>query len=211
MTSPQRPYGHNDAGDSETRVYNPQNYRQPAATDVQPASRFQAPLSGRDRAAYLPQYQEDTTPTGQSAPEDEDGPALIAGRFEAQRVAVNLTILAVLAGVVSFAAIIISDQLIGFASDLPARAPSEAVLPAILAALTGALAGLLYIPTVGTGNESLFIAAIVALTVAGVVFYIFNDDLIDGSWQAVSSCVAVLAAGITASIAPSRIDAAGVD
>lgn len=221
MSTPSNSYGGYDdydpAGDAETRRYRPApaNYVRPPGLDARRVGQSDQPLSGEDRAAYLPQYRDDNQRPNQQQVQQQnqdidEGPTLIAGRFDAKHVAVNLTTLAVLAGVVTFAAIIISDQLIGFASDIPARAPSEAVLPAILAALTGVIAGLLYIPTVGTGNENLFTVTIIALTVAGIVFYIFNDDLIDGNWQAISSVVAALAAGITASIAPPRIDAASV-
>jgi hypothetical protein len=202
--------------DDQTRQYPPVTTtgypagvnRDPNAPENYPAE-YRRPSGPQDQSSYPPRYR---TPVPEQAARDAEQRAqektLLAGRYDPQRVAVNLAILAVLSGVIAFAAVMVSDQIIGWANNIPPRSPSEAVLPAILAAVAGVAAGLLYIPVVGTGNENLFVVAVLALTLAGLVFWCLLGGLLDKDWQTISTGVAVLAAGITASLAPARIDAA---
>jgi hypothetical protein len=137
-------------------------------------------------------------------------PSLLAGKFDMKQTGVNLTILAVLCAVVTFAVVLIVDQVVAAVSDTVARPVGDTVLAAVLTCVVGVLVGLLYIPVVDTANEGLFGAAIVALTVAGVVVWVLFGGLLDGDWSTLTTLAAVLCTGVTAASVPSRIDAARV-
>ena len=177
--SNQYPYG-NDGYDDQTRQYRREDYGQP---------QYQQPQYQQ------PQYQSQQY---QDSYEDQ-GPSLLAGKFEAKKVSVNLVLLGVLSAIVTFAVVLIVDQLIAVVSDTVAQGPGAAVIH-----------GVLYIPVSGTGNEGLFNAAIVALTVAAAVFYVIFGGLLDKDWSTLLSLAAILCAGITAYAAPSRIESARV-
>jgi len=169
--SNQYPYG-NDGYDDQTRQYRREDYGQP---------QYQQPQ-------YQSQQYRDSY--------EDQGPSLLAGKFEAK--------------IVTFAVVLIVDQLIAVVSDTVAQGPGAAVIHGVVAGILGVLAGLLYIPVSGTGNEGLFNAAIVALTVAAAVFYVIFGGLLDKDWSTLLSLAAVLCAGITAYAAPSRIETARV-
>lgn len=188
--SNQYPYG-NDGYDDQTRQYRREDYGQP---------QYQQPQYQQ------PQYQSQQY---QDSYEDK-GPSLLAGKFEAKKVSVNLVLLGVLSAIVTFAVVLIVDQLIAVVSDTVAQGPGAAVIHGVVAGILGVLAGLLYIPVSGTGNEGLFNAAIVALTVAAAVFYVIFGGLLDKDWSTLLSLAAILCAGITAYAAPSRIETARV-
>jgi glycerol-3-phosphate acyltransferase PlsY len=116
----------------------------------------------------------------------------------------------VLAAVVTFAIVLIVDQIIARITGDPAQGPGQAVITGVIAGIIGVLAGLLYVPVSGTGNEGLFNAAIVALTVAAAVFYVLFGGLLDKDWTTILTLAAILCAGVTASAAPTRIEAARV-
>lgn len=186
--SNQYPLG-NDGYDDQTRQYRREDYRQ------QPIPQGH------------PQYSQQNYPQVQP---NQPEPSLIAGVFEAKKVAVNLVLLGVLAAVVTFAVVLVVDQIIAVATDTVAQGPGAAVVYGVIAGILGVLAGLLYIPVSGTGNEGLFNMAIIALTVAAAVFYVIFGGLLDGDWQTLLSLTAILCAGITAYTAPTRIEVARV-
>lgn len=192
--SNQYPYG-NDGYDDQTRQYRREDYGQPPYRQ-----------SGQQGQQNYQQYQQ---PQYQDSYEDK-GPSLLAGKFEAKKVSVNLVLLGVLSAIVTFAVVLIVDQLIAVVSDTVAQGPGAAVIHGVVAGILGVLAGLLYIPVSGTGNEGLFNAAIVALTVAAAVFYVIFGGLLDKDWSTLLSLAAILCAGITAYAAPSRIETARV-
>ena len=188
--SNQYPYG-NDGYDDRTRQYRREDY----------------PQSGyRDPGYRQGRYGD----PGYSDGYEAQGPTLIAGKFEAKKVTVNLVLLGILAAIVTFAVVLVADQLISVVTDDVAQGPGAAVLHGVVSGIVGVLAGLLYIPVSGTGNEGLFNAAIIALTVAAAVFYVIFGGLLDGDWQTLLSLAAILCAGITAYTAPSRIENARV-
>ncbi|WP_297006794.1 hypothetical protein [uncultured Corynebacterium sp.] len=194
--SNQYPYG-NDGYDDQTRQYRRDDFGQsPYQQDGQ------HPQSQNYRQ---PRYQEQY----QDSYEDQ-GPSLLAGKFEAKKVSVNLVLLGVLSAIVTFAVVLIVDQLIAAVSDTVALGPGAAVIHGVVAGIVGVLAGLLYIPVSGTGNEGLFNAAIIALTIAAAVFDVIFGGLLDKDWSKLLSLAAILCAGITAYAAPSRIETARV-
>lgn len=197
--SNQYPYG-NDGYDDQTRQYRREDYGQSPYRQ-----------SGQQGQQNYQQYQQPQYQSQQYQDSYEDkGPSLLAGKFEAKKVSVNLVLLGVLSAIVTFAVVLIVDQLIAVVSDTVAQGPGTAVIHGVVAGILGVLAGLLYIPVSGTGNEGLFNAAIVALTVAAAVFYVIFGGLLDKDWSTLLSLAAILCAGITAYAAPSRIETARV-
>jgi hypothetical protein len=198
--SNQYPYG-NDGYDDQTRQYRREDYGQSPYRQQ----------GGRQQSYQQPQYQQPQyqEPQYQDSYEDR-GPTLLAGKFEAKKVSVNLVLLGVLSAIVTFAVVLIVDQLIAVVSDTVAQGPGAAVIHGVVAGILGVFAGLLYIPVSGTGNEGLFNAAIIALTVAAAVFYVIFGGLLDKDWKTLLSLAAILCAGITAYAAPSRIETARV-
>lgn len=197
--SNQYPYG-NDGHDDQTRQYRREDYGQSPYRQ-----------NGQQGQQNYQQYQQPQYQSQQYQDSYEDqGPSLLAGKFEAKKVSVNLVLLGVLSAIVTFAVVLIVDQLIAVVSDTVAQGPGAAVIHGVVAGILGVLAGLLYIPVSGTGNEGLFNAAIIALTVAAAVFYVIFGGLLDKDWKTLLSLAAILCAGITAYAAPSRIETARV-
>lgn len=147
---------------------------------------------------------------GASTRAERQEPALIAGRFDAKRTAVNLTILAVLAGVVTFAVMIVVDQVLGAATDVAPRAVSDIVVTSIITAVIGIGVGLLYIPVVGTGNEGLFGTAVIAVAVAAAAVWVLFAGLLDGDWATLTTLAAIICTTVAAYAAPTRIESARV-
>lgn len=187
------PYDNNGRQD-ETRQYRRQEYGQGYDRSYDQNYR-----DGYPQPQYQQQYQQ-----------QDNGPTLLAGKFDPKKVAVNLILLGVLAAVVTFAIVLIVDQIIARITGDPAQGPGQAVITGVIAGIIGILAGLLYVPVSGTGNEGLFNAAIVALTVAAAVFYVLFGGLLDKDWTTILTLAAILCAGVTASAAPTRIEAARV-
>jgi hypothetical protein len=130
------------------------------------------------------------------------------GKFDVKKVSINLAILGILCAVITFAAVVVTDLIVSTVSGWAAQGTAVAVVIAFVAGLVGVLAGLLYIPVVGTGNENLYGAAIIALTIAAVVVWVLFGGLLSGNWHTIITLVAVICAGATAYIAPSRIESA---
>lgn len=171
----------------------------------------------RQRRAYQQRLDEQNALRGVTE-EDEDeetGPALLAGKFETQKTVVNLVILGILGGIVTGAVTFIVDQIVAAIDDSTvALGVPTAVIYGLIAAAVTIGVGFLYVPTDGTGNESLFSTAIVVFTIALVVVQlIWVMRVFDGSfdainWQSFVAIAAIIAGGITASVAPSRVLAA---
>jgi hypothetical protein len=193
------PYG-NDGRQDETRQYRRREYDQGYGDRY---GQNQYPQGQYQQPQYQQQYREDY-------PQQDNGPALLAGKFDARKVAVNLVLLGVLAAVVAFAVVLVVDQIISAISGDPAQGPGQAVITGVIAGIVGVLAGLLYVPVSGTGNEGLFNAAIIALTIAAGVFYVLFGGLLDQDWTTILTLVAIVCAGVTAYAAPTRIEAARV-
>lgn len=147
---------------------------------------------------------------GASPRAEQQGPTLIAGKFDAKHTVQNLAILAVLAGVITFAVIIIVDQVLGVTTDVTQQAVSDIVVTSIITVVLGILAGLLYIPVVDTGNENLFGVAILAVAVAAAAAWVVFGGLLDGDWSTIPVLAAIVCTAIAAYAAPNRIDAARV-
>ncbi|MGV0869559.1 hypothetical protein [Corynebacterium kalidii] len=135
---------------------------------------------------------------------------LLAGRFDTRKVIVNLVILGVLCAVISFALLLVVDLVVSAVTGWAAQGPGAAVVYGAIAGIVGVLAGLLYIPVVGTGNENLFGAAILALAIAAGVVYVLLGGLLDGDWNTLLTLAAILCTAGTAYVAPTRIESARV-
>ncbi|AGP30733.1 hypothetical protein [Corynebacterium terpenotabidum] len=196
--SNQYPYGDDD----RTRQFSQGDYGQSPFSQNNQQPRYQQQPQ---------QYQQPQVPQQYPTNYDDQGPTLLAGKFDAKKVSVNLVLLGVLSAVVSFAVVLIVDQLLAVVvTDLVAQGPGAAVIYGVVAGIIGVLAGLLYVPVSDTGNEGLFNAAIIALTVAAAVFYVIFGGLLEGDWLTLLSLAAILCAGISAYAAPARIEAARV-
>ena len=63
---------------------------------------------------------------------------------------------------------------------------------------------------VGTGDENLFGAALLALAIAAGVVYVLLGGLLDGDWNTLLTLGAILCTAGTAYVAPTRIESARV-
>jgi hypothetical protein len=163
----------------------------------------------RQYATQQPQqnqgYRQQPGPGRQPGPEN-----LLAGRFDTRKVVINLVILGVLCAVISFALLLVVDLVVSAVTGWAAQGPGAAVVYGAIAGIVGVLAGLLYIPVVGTGNENLFGAAILALAIAAGVVYVLLGGLLDGDWNTLLTLGAILCTAGTAYVAPTRIESARV-
>lgn len=135
---------------------------------------------------------------------------LIAGRFDAKKVIINLLVLGVLAAAVTFAAVFIVDLILTQFADISTGGMGTAIVVGVIAGLIGVLAGLLYIPVVGTGNEHLFGLAIIALAVVAAVVWVLFGGLLDGDWSTLITLTGIIATAMTAAATRPRIEAADV-
>lgn len=135
---------------------------------------------------------------------------LIAGRFEAKKVVINLIVLGVLAAAVTFAVVFIVDLIISQFAGYSSGGVGTAVVVGVIAGLVGVLAGLLYIPVVGTGNEHLFGLAIIALAIVAAVVWVVFGGLLDGDWSTLITLTGIIATAMTAAATRPRIEAADV-
>ncbi|WP_459610436.1 hypothetical protein [Corynebacterium urogenitale] len=135
---------------------------------------------------------------------------LIAGRFEAKKVIINLIVLGVLSAAVTFAAVFIVDLIISQFAGYSSGGVGTAIVVGVIAGLVGVLAGLLYIPVVGTGNEHLYGLAIIALAVVAAVVWVLFGGLLDGDWSTLITLTGIIATAMTAYATRPRIEAADV-
>ncbi|MGV0396722.1 hypothetical protein ACUY3M_00045 [Corynebacterium suicordis] len=135
---------------------------------------------------------------------------LIAGRFEAQKVIVNLVVLGVLSAAVTFAAVFVVDLLLSQFAGTSAGGVGTAVVIGLIAGIVGVLSGLLYIPVVGTGNEHLFGLAVIALAVVAAIVWVLLGGLLDGDWRTLITLTGIVATAMTAYASRPRIEAADV-
>lgn len=160
---------------------------------------------------YAPQQPQQNQGYQQPRPAQQPQPEnLLAGRFDTRKVIINLVILGVLCAVISFALLLVVDLIVSAVTGWAAQGPGAAVVYGAIAGIVGVLAGLLYIPVVGTGNENLFGAAILALAIAAGVVYVLLGGLLDGDWNTLLTLGAILCTAGTAYVAPTRIESARV-
>ncbi|WP_185770616.1 proline-rich domain-containing protein [Corynebacterium anserum] len=136
---------------------------------------------------------------------------LIAGRFDAKKVIVNLIVLGILAAAVTFAAVFVVDLIVSqFGGSYSMGTAGEAIVVGAIAGLVGVFAGLLYIPVVGTGNEHLFGLAVIALAVVAAVVWVLFGGLLDGDWTTLITLTGIIGTATTALATRARIEAADV-
>ena len=135
---------------------------------------------------------------------------LIAGRFDATKVIVNLIVLGVLAAAVTFAAVFIVDLLLSQFTGVSSGGVGTAIVTGVIAGIVGVLAGLLYIPVVGTGNEHLYGLAVIALAVVAAIVWVLLGGLLDGDWRTLITLTGIIATAMTAYASRQRIEAADV-
>ncbi|MGP9761026.1 hypothetical protein [Corynebacterium sp. AOP12-C2-36] len=203
MTDPNLPHNPGQGAYRPTGNDNPTELIRPVST-VRPADLPHQPAPPRVSAAY---GQPEAEPSGHPAG-DADQPRLIAGRFDSNALVKNLAVLSVIAGVITFAVVLATLELVTrFTDSAETGGVVYCVAAGMVTALIVAGAGALYVPVVGTGSEGLYSAAIGALTVAAFVLYGVLAGLLDGQWEVTVTMMAILCAGALAYAAPKRVDA----
>lgn len=127
-------------------------------------------------------------------------------KYDTQRLAINLSILTILGGVVAFAAIFLVQATIESFRGNGLPEITGAVILASIAAVVGLLFGLVYLPIDGTGNETLYKTAVIALATVAVVVYGLLGGLVQGDWDALVTLTVVISAAVIATMAPRRIE-----
>lgn len=168
---------------------------------------------------YETQQSPSAYPTGYGSP--HQGPSrqpqqggggpegLIAGRFVTKTLVTNLIFLALLGGVITFAATWVVDLIITAAvTGATTVGTGAAVGWAFIAGFAAIVAGLLFIPVYRTANEGLFRIAISAIAVIAAVVWVVLGGLMNGDWNALTALAGVIATAAIASAAPSRVAAA---
>lgn len=113
----------------------------------------------------------------------------------------NLVVLCVLGGIITFALVLIADQAVGALGGVT-MAVSMIAYIGIGVAVLSFLFGVLYIPMVGSVNESLYRTAFISLLAAGVIYRLINTG---ADWAILSVLVALAClAGINYMV-PARI------
>ena len=140
----------------------------------------------------------------------DEGRKLLAGKFDPQRLTVNLTVLGILAAVVTFAVVLIVDRVVATLTVFPPATVPAYVVTGVATGIVGVGVGLSYMLVVDTGNDALFGIAVIALTVAGVAVCVLGGGLLSGDWSQVPTVATIVCIGITAYAAPRRVDAARV-
>lgn len=171
---------------------------------------------GYSQDNYAQGYQQ--APPQQAAYQQQGDPdwgkkqksGLIAGRFDATKVIVNLIVLGVLASAVTFAAVFVVDLLLSQFTGVSSGGVGTAIVTGVIAGIVGVLAGLLYIPVVGTGNEHLYGIAVIALAVVAAIVWVLLGGLLDGDWRTLITLTGIIATAMTAYASRQRIEAADV-
>ena len=127
-------------------------------------------------------------------------------KYDMQRLATNLATLTILGGTIAFAAIFLVEAIVATFQGLGLPTMATAAVLAGLAALIGLAFGLVYLPIDGTGNESLYKAAIIALAVVAIVVYGLLGGLVQGDWNALTPLTVIISAAVIATMAPRRIE-----
>lgn len=130
------------------------------------------------------------------------------GRFDLQRLSINLVMLALLGGVIVGAVVFLADVLVSRMSGAIPFGMSFAVLAGVFAGLVGVAIGLLYIPVLGSGSEGLYNAAIAVLTVVLAVVFVVFGGLLDGDYTTLIWLAALMGTAFIALATPGRIEAA---
>lgn len=200
------------ANDDDTRLFAPTPSQTPSSR--QPGS----PVAGTSRVSRSTPGTPSSRPTQQvgsgagvqgASPRASQKPrTLVAGRFDAAGTLSNLGILAGLAGVITFAVILVVDQVLAATTDTPAQPISSIVVPSIVTVTMGVGAGVAYIPVVGTGNENLFGVAVIAIAVAAATSWVVFGGLLAGDFSRIPVLAGIICTAVAAYGAPSRIEAA---
>lgn len=206
--------------DDHTRQFRPGDYQQqgypqqgrpqqgyPAQGGHPGQSGYQGQRDYPDQRGYQDQQWSQGQGRVQGGPEQS---GLIAGRFSAKKVIINLVVLGILSAAVTFAAVFVVDLLISQFAGVTSGGVGTAVIVGVLAGVIGVLAGLLYIPVVGTGNEHLFGLAVIALAVVAAVVWVLLGGLLDGDWRTLVTLTGIIATAMTAYATRPRIEAADV-
>lgn len=135
-------------------------------------------------------------------------PALIADRYEAKPLAINLTILALLGAVVTFCVVWAVDLIVSQIMATPPAGTETALVWAAMSALIGIAVGLIYIPIAGTSNESLYAISIVALASVAGIAWVVMAGLFSGDFTTLVTFAGIVCTAGFALAAPARIDAA---
>lgn len=214
--------------DEQTRQFNPNQGGQGGYQNGGYQGQGQGyPQQGYNNGGPQGGYQQGYGPGPQGGPRGPQGPGhqgqgrpqnwgkqersgLIAGRFDAKKVVINLIVLGVLAAAVTFAVVFVVDLIVSQFSGYSMGGVGAAVVVGVIAGLGGVLAGLLYIPVVGTGNEHLFGLAIIALAVVAAVVWVLFGGLLDGDWTTLVTLTGIIATAMTALATRPRIEAADV-
>lgn len=209
--------------DAQTHLMRPVEQQAPRNTPASaPETRQQPPVYRQEQGYRDSHYARPEQPQGQpnqqnreryndvaqsrqNQQQEDSGPTLIAGKFVSGKLIANLTILAVLAGVVTFAVALIVDLIVARVDDAPSLGNGHSIILGVIVAALAVVSGVLYIPVDGTGNEGLFSAAILALTCAAAVFYVIFGGLLDQDWSTLVTLAAIVCAGVAAYAAPTRI------
>ncbi len=156
----------------------------------------------RNQGQYQQQYSQ------QQYGNPNQNPQQRQPKFDTKLLIVNLSVLTVLGGIITFAAVLVTDLIVSAITNTANMANPEILTMAIISALLGLLVGLVYLPIHGTGNETLFNVAIIALAVLAAVIYVVLGGLLDGNWQTLTLLTVIICTTAIALLAPSRIEAA---
>lgn len=179
----------------------------------QPDPRWQDNPYETRQSSYPPNYQDyqgyqqqpsHNQPQSGGAPE-----GLIAGRFVTKTLVTNLVFLALLGGVITFAATWVVDLVVNAAvSGVTTAGTSAALGWAFIAAFASIIAGLLFIPVYRTANEGLFRVAISAIAIIAAVVWVVLGGLMNGDWTVLTALAGIISTAAIAAAAPSRVAAA---
>lgn len=175
------------------------NYNQDRYDHRGPETRVSPP-----RGDYYP----DDVRRGAHRPDEPHYDAAKPGRFDVQRLSINLVMLALLGGVIVGAVVFLADVLVSRLSGSIPFGMSFAVLAGLFAGLVGVAIGLLYIPVLGSGSEGLYNIAIAVLTVVIAVVSLVFGGLLDGDYTSLIWLAALMGTSFIALATPGRIEAA---
>lgn len=132
------------------------------------------------------------------------------GRFDVQRLSINLIMLALLGGIIVGALVFLADVLVArFSGGVP-FGMTFAVLSGLAAGLGGVAIGLIYIPVMGSGSENLYGIAISVLTVVIAIVTLVFGGLLDGVFTSLVWMTLLIGVAAIALATPGRIEAAAL-
>lgn len=135
---------------------------------------------------------------------------IISGRLDPKKLAVNLAWLGVLSTLITYCVLVIVDQILAVIVKQPPHAFTAFIPYALVCGAIGVLFGLLYVLVIGTGNEGLFPIAVFSLSGALIFREVLLGGLFDGNLDTITVLLGIISVATTASIAPSRVEAAAL-